>query len=299
MLILKCRKVRKSGSRESPKEKSDCFVFTDFRTFRLPDYLIRHSIINLTLVLAQGLFLFIFSCPVYAQTKINTSEILREAELKRMPWAEMSVYTILSDSGINGASNSAYHIFFSGRKALIVCTASAAVKGNLLLLQNHDLWLYFKMTRQPVKITPLQRLSGSVSFVDLARLDWTTDYRVDSSAVVSLDNPVKQDAFLLHLVSVSPEVPYKKIDLWINKNSKRPIRADVFLVSGKIYKSIRFIKYETIGGKEINTQMEFTDYFNKGRISVITFSKPKMEKDLPNRYFIKESLPDLSREMGH
>jgi outer membrane lipoprotein-sorting protein len=234
----------------------------------------------------------------HAQTKINATDILRQAELNRIPWAEMSLYATLTDSVITGNATTSYRVFFNGNKALVECTEPLSQKGNLLLLQNDELWFYIKSTAHAMKITPIQRLSGSVSFVDIARLNWATDYSIDSFEIVKRDDDKKQEAYLLHLRAVSQEISYRKINLWVDKNNKKPIKADIYLSSEKIYKTLLFTKYQTIAGKEINTQIEFTDHFNKGRKSVINFSNAQQEKSLPENYFNKEKLPEVSKKMS-
>jgi outer membrane lipoprotein-sorting protein len=246
-------------------------------------------------IIKLALFLLL-PCILPAQVKINTTEILHQAELKRMPWAQMSFYATLTDSSASGKSITAYHVFFKDDKALVACMDPLVQKGNLLLLQNREMWFYFKSTAQPVKITALQRLSGSVSFVDMAKLNWTSDYSVDSIKSI-ITSEEKKEAFLLFLHAASEKVSYRKMNLWVRKKDSRPIKADIYLTSGKLYKTLLFTKYEIIDGKEINTQVEFTDYFNNGRKTVIDFSKAKKEKNLPDSYFLKENLPALSKQI--
>ena len=241
---------------------------------------------------------FIIPYALSAQSKVNAVEILRQAELKRMPWTEMSLYATLTDSGTAGSSSTSYRVFFNGNKALVSCTGPLAQKGNLLLLKDLEMWLYIRSTAKAMRITPLQRLSGSVSFVDMARLNWTENYSIDSLEVVKLSGGNKANAYLLHLHAISLDISYRKIDLWVDMNDKRPVRADIYLSSDKLYKTVLFTKYQTIAGKEINTQIEFTDHFNKGRKSVINFSRVQRERALPENYFIKEWLPAISKEMN-
>ena len=241
---------------------------------------------------------FIVPYALSAQSKVNGAGILRQAELRRMPWGEMSLYATLTDSGTAGSSSTSYRGFFNGNRALVSCTGPLAQKGNLLLLKDHEMWLYIRSTAKAMRITPLQRLSGSVSFVDMARLNWTEDYFIDSFEVVKLNGDHKVNAYLLHLHAVSLEISYRKIDLWVDMNNNRPVRADIYLSSDKLYKTVLFTKYQTIAGKEINTQIVFTDYFNKGRKSVINFSRVRRERALPENYFIKEWLPTVSKEMS-
>jgi outer membrane lipoprotein-sorting protein len=240
---------------------------------------------------------FITAYTLQAQEKISAAKILQQAELKRLPWPEMSFYATLTDSGSNNIVNTGYHVFFNNNKTLVVCTAPVAQKGNLVLLQNNEMWFYFKSTSQPAKVTQLQRLSGSVSMVDIARLNWATDYSVDSFKIVKAANETTGELYWLQLQAVSADVSYRKIQLWIDKKTKRPLKADIYLSTEKLYKTLLFTRYGVIEGAEINSELEVIDHFNRDRKSVIHFLQPRREKNLPANYFIKDKLPAVSKEM--
>jgi outer membrane lipoprotein-sorting protein len=244
------------------------------------------------------LLLFVFiviSMAATAQDKINPGELLRQAELKRMPWNEMSLQATLADSSGNVPTIKKYHVYLQVDKALVVCTDPPIQKGNLLLLQKEDLWYYMKSTSRPMKITPLQRLSGAVSFVDVTRLNWSEDFTVDAIKTLRVGN---RDEYILHLKAVSPKVSYRKIDLWMDKRTKQPLKEDIYLTSGKLYKTVLFTKYENVRGKDMNIQMEFIDHFNHDRKSMLSFSDVKQEKNLPADYFDKEKLPLISKTIN-
>jgi outer membrane lipoprotein-sorting protein len=228
-----------------------------------------------------------------AQTRTNAAEILKKAELKRIPWIQMSTYATIADDDKKNPG-ATYHLFFDTNKVLVACMEPYVQRGNLLLMQNHEMWLYIKSTAQPAMITPLQRLSGAVSFIDIAGLKWSTDYKVDSVKII---NDKKQEIYFLQLHAKSNEISYRKINLWIDKKTNQPIKEDIYLSSDKLYKTIVFTKYEIVAGKEMNTQIEFTDHFNKERKTFIDFSKAKREKNLPANYFIKEKLALVSKEI--
>ncbi len=231
---------------------------------------------------------------LHAQTKINANEILRQAELKRMPWQQMSMYATINDVGNEKNANAVYHLFFDNNKVLVACDEPLSQKGNLLLLQNNDMFLYIKSTAQPMKITPLQRLSGSVSFIDIAKLNWTKDYALDSAKII---NNEKKEIYFFQLHANANDISYKKINLWIDKKSNQPLKEEIYLSSEKLYKTIVFTKYEIISGKEMNTQIEFIDHFNKEKKTTIIFSKEKQEKNLPANYFITEKMAEISKEI--
>jgi len=109
---------------------------------------------------------------------------------------------------------------------------------------------------------------------------------------------MSKEAYLLHLRANGQAISYQKINLWIEKGSNRPIKEEVFLSSNKLYKTLFFTKYQTIEGKEINMEIAFIDYFNKGKKTLLQFSKPQIEKHLSADFFLKDKLPAVSNELS-
>jgi outer membrane lipoprotein-sorting protein len=246
---------------------------------------------NRQLLTIKGYFICIgllLSFGLLAQQASKTAAILQQAVLKRTPWKQMSCQATLRDQA-SGNSSSAYRIFYSDDRVLIACTQPASQRGNLLLLQERDLWLYLKSTSKPVRITPLERLSGAVSFVDMARLNWVTDFVTDSVHTVSLAG--SQPAFLYYLHAARPDVPYRQIRLWIGQKTGRPVQADIYLSSEKVYKTLLFTKYASLAGRDVNTELECIDHFNHDKTSLIDFSGIRPEKKIPEPYFHYEQLP--------
>jgi outer membrane lipoprotein-sorting protein len=242
-------------------------------------------------------FIFFASCIVQAQGKIDSVEILHQAEMKRMPWSQMSLTAQLTDSNTILPA-AIYHVFLSGDNALVIFNKPETTKGNLLLMKKNDLWIFIKGTKQATKITALQRMSGAVSYVDLARLNWSLDYKIRSYEKVKILN-TQNEMILLHLEALTKENAYQKINLWINKQNKRPAKAEIFLGSGRLFKTIQFTKYEKTEDKEINTQIVLTDHLAGNKNSVIDISGIRKEKMIPAYYFIKDSLQGISKQIMH
>jgi len=96
-------------------------------------------------------------------------DVLRQADLKRGPWEK---FTLNAQIFAEGKQDS-YRVFFKNdTKTLVYFRTPAPAKGNLLLMLADQLWFYVKDTRTPIRITPLQRMAGSVSYGDVARLFW-------------------------------------------------------------------------------------------------------------------------------
>lgn len=243
-----------------------------------------------------GLILtLILSSYIGHQSSFSPEEILLKAEKKRSPWSQMSMLAELNTVINSKEKQSIYKVFFKdSENTLVAFKEPKFEKGNILLMVGEDLWYYVRDTKRPTRITPVQKLSGSVSYGDLARLGWSKDYTIDSHEESTLNNA---STYILNLHAKSQGATYQKIKLWIDKSSFKPVQAEVFLLSGKLYKSLKFSKYQTIAGEEVNTQIEFIDHFSKDQKSVLDFTQITQEKNIPNRYFIKTSLAVVSDEV--
>ncbi|HVM86599.1 MAG TPA: outer membrane lipoprotein-sorting protein [Puia sp.] len=244
-----------------------------------------------------GLLIIFLCLQLIAQPIIKPQEVLHQAEIKRIPWEKMSVIAMLIDSNYGDNNNTTYQIYFDGNKTLVEFLGPGPQKGNLVLMKGYEMWLYIRSAAKPVKITALQKLSASASFLDIARLNWSADYIVESLHEEKYAKANNGD-YLLHLKSSSPENAYKKIDLWVDEKSKKALKADIYLSSEKLYKTILFTKYQMVTGREINMELELIDHFNKERRSVIKFSKPQQEKAIPENYFIADKLPEVSKMLN-
>lgn len=245
-----------------------------------------------------GCFLLFVVVKLPAQDFELGYESLRKAELKRAPWPEMEIKAKLAGKDKRGKEKTGeFRVFFkNGSKTLAGFVTPIFEKGNLLLMVGDDLWYYVKETRRPTRITPIQRLAGAVSYGDLARLSWTLDYEIESMDM----NPQiigEKSAIQLNLVAKTSAATYQKIKLWIENSTNKPILSEVFLLSGKHFKTIEFTEFKKVNGKEINTMMKYTDHLRKNESSILMFTDIAPRKDIPDKYFIKTYLPDLSAEI--
>tara|TARA_B100000427_G_scaffold326457_1_gene335161 strand:+ start:3734 stop:4513 length:780 start_codon:yes stop_codon:yes gene_type:complete len=239
---------------------------------------------------------FLISSSAYANgdNKIGYS-ILRKAEETRAPWNQMSLIANLITQKNDSQSFESYQVFFKEEvKTLVSFVEPKFEKGNLLLMVRDNLWFYVKATSRPIRITPIQRLSGSVSYGDITRLGWSKDYDIEKFQKKKLSKDITQYEFSLK--ARSKGATYQRINLYIDTDY-RPKKAEVFLLSGKHYKTLTFSKYSQVSGKEINTEIIFIDHLNNNKVSTMNFEKINSEVKIPSRYFIKTALPDLSNAL--
>ena len=119
-------------------------------------------------------------------------------------------------------------------------------KGRHLLMLGDDMWIYLPDTSRPVRITPLERLSGDASNGDVAR----TNYAVDYTAAYVRDEKVgEEECYVLDLTARRKGATYQRILYWVRVEDARPVRAEFYLTSGKHIKSATFDEYAPFGGK--------------------------------------------------
>ena len=69
-----------------------------------------------------------------------------------------------------------YEVSQKGTDKTYVEFMSPREKGRHLLMLGDDMWVYLPDTSRPVRITPLERLSGDASNGDVARTNYAVDY---------------------------------------------------------------------------------------------------------------------------
>ena len=69
-----------------------------------------------------------------------------------------------------------YEVSQKGTDKTYVEFMSPREKGRHLLMLGDDMWIYLPDTSRPVRITPLERLSGDASNGDVARTNYAVDY---------------------------------------------------------------------------------------------------------------------------
>ena len=113
-------------------------------------------------------------------------------------------------------------------------------KGRHLLMLGDDMWIYLPDTSRPVRITPLERLSGDASNGDVARTNYAVDY---SAAYVREEKIGTENCYVLDLAAKRKGATYQRILYWVRTEDARPVRAEFYLTSGKHIKSATFDEF--------------------------------------------------------
>ncbi|MGA7159486.1 MAG: outer membrane lipoprotein-sorting protein [Bacteroidota bacterium] len=230
------------------------------------------------------------SIAVSNDTKLTGDEILRLSDLSRNGWTSYSVMTTIINYEENELKEKGlFEVSIKGMNKTLVKFMNADVKGEYLLMVDDDMWIYMPNTRKPIRITPLQRLMGDASNGDVARTRYAEDYAAKLVKAESVDGV---PCYLLELNAKRDGATYKKIDYWVEKETMRPKKAEMYLISGKHYKSISFDRYEESAGRTLLAQITITDRLREGRTTIMKYSS-YAEKEMPEKYFNKDYLEKL------
>lgn len=236
------------------------------------------------------------SLNAYSQDEINAQHILEKADESRAPWGDFSMNVMIEN--VDNRNNNTKHLFRvfikDYIKSIVYYLYPIKQRGNLLLMVGDDLWFYVYRTQRPVRITPIQKLTGGASYGDVSRLSWSIDYIVDSlSEERVMINEKIYDSLLLKLMARSKSATYNKIDLYVDKKTFLPLKSFVYLFSGKKMKTIYYTGFSKIAGKTMNTKVEIVDHLSDEKKTVMLFSDVEIKK-VPERFFIKSNLHELS-----
>ena len=168
--------------------------------------------------------------------------LLAAADRYRVSSDNMRVETLVSVSNADGTPDKErrYTVYAQARHQSLVLMKSPAEKGQKVLMLGDDFWLMLPGSQRALRITPMQKLLGDASTGDIATLSWAEDY---SGKIVG-DEPCgepEQACRHLSLEANRKGVTYQRIELWLGKKHREPVRADLYVQSDKLAKQARFV----------------------------------------------------------
>jgi outer membrane lipoprotein-sorting protein len=233
------------------------------------------------LLLVTIAFLIAWAAIGHAATP-DAEALLKRSDAYRNGWPAYTLRVKITnfESG-KSDEESLYQVSQKGTDKTYVEFMSPRDKGRHLLMLGDDMWIYLPDTSRPVRITPLERLSGDASNGDIAR----TNYAVDYTAAYVRDEKIgSENCYVLNLTARRKGATYQRIVYWVRVEDARPVRAEFYLTSGKHIKSATFDEYETFGGKLLLRRLTLYDEIRHNSHSVLDYSGAA-QRDLPDKLF--------------
>lgn len=222
-----------------------------------------------------------------------SSALTPEEILKRADGVRSAPYDsfVMDVDLISPQGNMSFKVYSrAGAGSLAMFIKPVAQKGQLLFLKDDTYFFFAPGTHQPTRIHATQRLKGDISNGDLLRLHWSQDY---DARQISEDGKTYE----LELTAKNKAATYSRMEVLIEKGTFKPVRSKIYLQSGKLFKTMLFTDFMTVGGKVMATELTFVDHLKNGKESKMTFSRIK-QQEIPDNYFDTEALPALSKSLA-
>lgn len=239
-----------------------------------------------------------FITPVAAEDVESASEmateLLARADRIRFPAEDFQVEIGITTTtpGDDEPEVRAYRVLSKGNNQTLVQTTEPAIdRDQILLMRDHDLWVFLPNLSQPIRLPLSQRLTGQVANGDLARANFVGDY---IPRLVRTENVGGVSHHVLELKAVDTWVTYNKVLYWINSANSRPNKAEFYTLSGRLLKVCHYQKFKQMGGALRPTQLIIDDALRPGNRSVLDYSNMIL-RTLPDKFFTKDYLKKLSR----
>jgi hypothetical protein len=176
---------------------------------------------------------------LHAQAQ-GMNDLLKATDRYRMSAANMQVDTQINTFHTDGSPDKErrYTVFAQGSQQSLVLMQSPAEKGQKVLMLKDDFWLLMPNSQRPMRITPMQKLLGDASTGDIATMSWADDY---TAQLVGEETCDSASCTHLSLTAARKGVTYQRIELWVGKAKREPIKADLYVQSDKLAKRARFV----------------------------------------------------------
>ena len=251
----------------------------------------------ITKLIFQVLFLLMLgSGPAFAAP--SADEILAASDAIRNPGRAFSVTVTLTEfqNGKQVDSNTltSYSRTQQGGQfsSLVRFILPARDAGKLMLKNGNDMWFYDPTNKATVRLSPQQRLLGQASNGDVATVNLAKDYRATLEGEEEIQDGERKTrmAHKLALAAVSPDVTYANIEMWVDAENNRPIKARFFAESSRLLKTVYYRRFQSQLGAERPTESVIIDGLNPQAVTLMRFSD-YVARAIPDTWMQKDFLP--------
>ncbi len=176
--------------------------------------------------------------------------------------------------------------------SLIRFVLPARDAGKLMLKNGNDMWFYDPTSKASVRLSPQQRLLGQASNGDVATVNFAKDYK----AALLGDDDIQdgerrtRKAHKLALIAAAPDATYASIEMWVDAENNRPIKARFFAESSRLLKTAYYRHYQPQLGAERPTETVIIDGLNPQSVTLMRFSDYKA-RAVPDAWMQRDYLP--------
>ncbi len=212
----------------------------------------------------------------------DVADLLKRSDAYRNGWPSFTTHVKITNFEAGKPDEEKlYEVSQKGTDKTYVEFMSPREKGRHLLMLGDDMWVYLPDTSRPVRITPLERLSGDASNGDVARTNYSADY---TPKYLRSEKVGSDECYVLELTAKRKGATYQRILYWVRMMDARPVRAEFYLTSGKHIKSASFDEYANFDGRLLLHRLTLYDEIRHNSHSVLEYSG-STPHSLPDKLF--------------
>jgi outer membrane lipoprotein-sorting protein len=264
--------------------------------------LIRTAALALSTIMSLGLPTCLQAAD--APTDDQAQRILAASDAVRNPSRSFGLTTTLTEYHNGRQTDSNTLLIYakaetdSGQyRNLISFAAPARDVGKLLLKNGNDLWFYDPSSQASVRISPRQRLLGQAANGDVVTVNFARDYRASLVADEDVEDGDRKTRHChkLKLVAASRDVTYDGIEMWIETDNNRPVKAKFFAESGELLKTAYYRNYQRELDVERPTETVIIDGLDHQWVTILRYSNYAWH-DVPESWLQRDFLPRFRPE---
>jgi outer membrane lipoprotein-sorting protein len=234
----------------------------------------------------------------------NADEVLAASDAIRNPGRPFSVTITLTEYQGGQQVEASTLVSYSRTQqttgqfaSLIRFVLPARDAGKLMLKNGNDLWFYDPSSKASVRISPQQRLLGQASNGDVATVNFAKDYKATVLAEEDIQDGERKTrkSRKLGLTAVAPDVTYASIEMWVDSENNRPIKARFFAESTRLLKTAYYRRYQMHLGVERPTETVIIDGLNPQSVTLMRFSE-YAARTVPETWLQRDYLPRFQPE---
>jgi len=223
--------------------------------------------------------LLLFSTVGHAEEDVQ--QRLRDADQFRLAEAASKVnIEVIQFSEQREDKRHRYHVYTRPQRQSLVVFKTASEQGQKMLMLEDNYWLLMPNSRRPIRITPLQKLLGEAAIGDVSSMTWSNDYTAELGELSQWQG---HSARQLHLKAKTSGASYQRIELWLDEQSNFPLKADLYLVSGRLAKQAQFEPGTRDGALSV-ASMTLSDAIQTSKATQVRYLSIDAHQ-LPDKYY--------------
>ncbi|MBN1799494.1 MAG: outer membrane lipoprotein-sorting protein [Spirochaetales bacterium] len=182
------------------------------------------------------LFFTATACSAFGMSPEQVHALIKRVDANSAPIQYESYLSIKNHKPGGSFTEQKAHVYRKDDKVLIVITSPAIQKGQAIIRNADDMWMYLPNSGKVLRIgAKEQSMGGEASNTDLLRVDLAEDYTGTYVGEETVDGTL---CYKLELKANDRTIAYDKVIYWISKEKELPVKREYYSLSGKHLKTM-------------------------------------------------------------